>query len=135
MLTSHFLLSILYYYSKINNATITHECHDNFIRKKPSAEGYTLADGFKKINTLEKVLNITQKKHTRKLLTYPNMLLMWQITVIRIPNRNEDFAVNPLWCRGGYFPFRGCIYRLGGAFSAYTVPMSLAPGFFFIKKI
>ena len=31
-----------------------------------------------KINTLEKVLNITQKKHIRKLLTYPNMLLMWQ---------------------------------------------------------
>ena len=31
------------------NATITHECHDNFIRKKPSAGEHTLADG-KNIN-------------------------------------------------------------------------------------
>ena len=67
-----------------------------------------------KINTLEKVRNITQKKHTRKLLTYPNMLLMWQITVIRIPNRNGDFVVNPLRYTGGSFMVLGVHFARKG---------------------
>ena len=32
----------------------------------------------------------------------------WQMTIIRIPNRNEDFAVNPLGCRGVHLWFRVC---------------------------
>ena len=31
------------------------------------------------------------------------MWVSWQMTVIRIQNRNGDFAVNPLCCIGGSF--------------------------------
>ena len=70
MLTSQFLLSILHYYSKINNATITHECHDSNLRKNPSAGKYTLTDGkSQKYNKKEPL-----SRHFRILI----IVLSWQ---------------------------------------------------------
>ena len=53
------------------NATITLYENAVSVGKTPLLTAFNIA-------TFEKVLNITQKKHNRKLLTYPNMLLEWQ---------------------------------------------------------
>ena len=36
-----------------------------------------------------------------------SLTVFGQMAIIRIQNRNEDFAVNPLWHRGGSFSFSG----------------------------
>ena len=58
------------------NATITHECHDNFLQKSRQHREYTLADGkSEKYNKKEPLL-----RHFRIII----IVLSWQMTVIRI---------------------------------------------------
>ena len=59
------------------------------------------------------------KKETVSRYNCINLLfLIWQMTVIRIPNWNKNFAVHPLIGIGVHFCFRGCK-------SLYYAPISI----------
>ena len=82
------------------NATIT------VYEKAVSREEYTIADG--------KSLKYNKKEPLSRNFRILITVLSWQITVIRIQNRNEDFTVNPLWCRGGSFMVFGVQFARKG---------------------